>query len=226
MDTSTYLHGDMFTLLPNLDAASIDLALIDLPYGQTNCTWDTKVDLDRLWTELKRASKPNTAFIFFCTTRFGHELIAANPKWFRYDLVWDKQLTVGHLNAKKQPMRQHEMIYVFYDRQPTYDIASNHQIDGVIPRGESETAVYGKRRAHDKHSYNPPLPTSILRFDSRRASTRKHPTEKPIELYSWLIRYFSRPGDLVFDPCYGSGNSGAAAEALGRRYIGFELNPL
>jgi site-specific DNA-methyltransferase (adenine-specific) len=106
-------NSDCFDVFPLIKNKSIDLVLVDLPYGQTACDWDIKINLDNMWKELKRISKDNCQFVFFTTTKFGVELINSNPKWFRYDLVWEKHNAVGFLNANKMPLRNHEMIYIF-----------------------------------------------------------------------------------------------------------------
>ena len=106
-------NDDCFQILPKIDNKSVDLVLVDLPYGQTDCEWDIKIDLDMMWKELKRICKDNCQYVFFTTTKFGNELINSNSKWFRYDFVWEKYNPVGFLNANKMPLRIHEMIYIF-----------------------------------------------------------------------------------------------------------------
>ena len=96
-----------------MEPNSIDLVFCDLPYGQTSCKWDSKIDLHELWKQLKRVIKPTTPIFFTCSTKFGYELIKSNEKWFRYDLAWEKSSPCGFLNTKQMPMRRHEMIYVF-----------------------------------------------------------------------------------------------------------------
>ena len=103
-------NNDCFDVFPLLKNKTVDLVLVDLPYGQTDCHWDIKINLVDMWKELKRISKDNCQFVFFTTTKFGVELINSNPKWFRYDLVWEKYINVGFLNSKYMPLRNHEMI--------------------------------------------------------------------------------------------------------------------
>ena len=134
------LNGDCLKLLNEIDYNSVDLVFCDLPYGQTNCKWDCKIDLVEMWRQFKRIRKDkHTPFFFTCSTRFGYELIKSNEKWFRYDLVWEKTAAVGFLCAKKMPMREHEMIYVFYEILPLYDISShNHKFLKIRePQGTS-----------------------------------------------------------------------------------------
>ena len=119
-------NGDCLEILKDIPSKSVDLVFADLPYGQVNCKWDCKIDLELLWKELLRIAKSDTTpFFFTCTTKFGYELITSNKKMFKYDLVWAKSNPCGFLQAKKQPMRKHEMVYVFYKKQPAYDISSH-----------------------------------------------------------------------------------------------------
>jgi site-specific DNA-methyltransferase (adenine-specific) len=107
---------DCFDLFPQIDANQIDLVIVDLPYGQTSNDWDRKIDLDAMWQQLRRICKSTATYVFFCTTKFGNELIGSNPDWFRYDLVFQKANAVGFLQSNHMPLRTHEMLYVFYDQ--------------------------------------------------------------------------------------------------------------
>ena len=120
MDDIQLFNDDCFNIFPTLEDKSINLFILDLPYGQTACKWDTVIDLDEMWKHIKRIMKPNALIVFFCTAKFGNTLINANPKWFKYDLIWKKSRKVGFLSANKMPLRQHENIYVFKDKQGTY----------------------------------------------------------------------------------------------------------
>lgn len=106
-------NDDCFNVFSKIKDKSINLFLLDLPYGQTACKWDSVIDLDKMWVEIKRMMKPNGIIVFFCTAKFGNTLINSNPKWFKYDLIWKKSRKVGFLSANKQPLRQHENLYVF-----------------------------------------------------------------------------------------------------------------
>jgi len=114
---------DCFDLFPQIDNNVIDLVIVDLPFGQTDNSWDVKIDLNTMWMHLKRICKINTTYLFYCTTKFGNELINSNPDWFRYDLVYEKSNIVGFLHSNHMPLRTHEMIYVFY--QKDYDDREN-----------------------------------------------------------------------------------------------------
>jgi DNA modification methylase len=180
-----------------------------------------------LWEQLKRVGKPNTAFIFFCTTKFGYELIKSNEKWFRYDLVWNKPGTrCGFLLARKMPMRCHEMIYVFYNKLPTYNIEDNHtKIQEIKYDGPaSNCTLYSTNKitTTTKPVWEPRLPGSII--DCPVDSKRQHPTEKPQGILEWLIKYYSKAGDTVLDPTMGCGSCGLACRSLGRSFVGIEMN--
>ena len=120
-------NDDCFNVFPKIADKSIDLFLLDLPYANkkfgncTACKWDTPVDVQKMWVEIKRTMKPTAMVVFFCNTKFGFALIESNPKWFAYDLIWKKSRKVGFLSANKQPLRQHENIYIFKDKTGTYN---------------------------------------------------------------------------------------------------------
>ena len=175
MNRMKLLNGNCLELLTDLEPSSIDLVFCDLPYGQTYCKWDNKIDLHELWKLLKRVIKPTTPLFFKCSTKFGHELIKSNEKWFRYDLVWEKSAPCGFLNARQMPMRKHEMIYVFYDKLPLYDIGghSREQIGIHLGRKMGMESPYNNCKfGAIQYRYNPPLPTSIFQFKARRNSSK------------------------------------------------------
>ena len=218
------LNGDCLELLPELEPNSIDLVFCDLPYGATYCKWDNKIDLSEMWKEFKRVIKPTTPLFFTCSTKFGYELIKSNEKWFRYDLVWEKSSSCGFLNANKMPMRKHEMVYVFYEKLPFYDVSSHEQMatnnfHSACSAGSSH--LYRTTAGSEIHNYNPPLPTSILQFKSEKG---KHKTQKPTTLMRWILKYYTREGDVVLDPTMGSGTMGVACKEMNREFIGIEMD--
>ena len=219
-----------------------------------------------------RIKKINTPIFFTTTTKFGVDLITSAPKKcpFRYDLVWIKSAHAGFLSARKMPMRKHEMIYVFYEKLPLYDLSSHkHKFikefktnrggkdkinnKGVIknrsksgmeqinkydpplpvsvvkePEPETYAGIYSKlpktasgKEAHSTF-YEPPLPDTLLRIKSTRG---KHSTEKPVELMKWILKYYSKEGDVVLDPTMGSGSTGISCKEMNRNFIGIEKNP-
>lgn len=221
------LHNDnCFNILPTLKDNSIDLVLVDLPYGQTENEWDRCIDLEKMWQQLKRIGKDNTAFIFFTTTKFGYKLIESNEKWFRYDLVWEKTNSVGFLQANKMPLRIHELIYIFYKRLPTYNPQKTQGEPYQVKRKTTTEVYAGNRRKKpmceticdgSRH------PTSIQKFNNSNHKT-KHPTQKPVEACEWLIKSYSNENDTVLDFTMGSGTTGVACVNTNRKFIGIEMD--
>ena len=216
-------NDDCLNILPQLEDNSVDLFFTDLPYGQTNCKWDNKIDLEEMWKQLNRVCKINCPMIFTTTTKFGVELINSNPKNFRYDLIWVKSAPAGFLNAKKMPMRKHEMIYVFYRKLPFYNIEDNHTHKFLKQsKNVRNESVYNFKMENEiSHKYDPPLPTSLLEIKSEKG---KHQTQKPTALMEWILKYYSKENDIVLDCCMGSGSMGVACKNLKRNFIGIELD--
>jgi len=243
---SLLLHGDCLEHMKDLDDNSIDLIFCDLPYGQTSCKWDCKIDLEKFWIEVMRIKKLNTPIFFTTTTKFGVELINSAPKkcFFRYDIVWVKSAPAGFLSAKKMPMRKHEMIYVFYEKLPFYDLSSHSHkfIKETVKEPESVSVIKEEPELDEKYKnkgglyskvsrngllkaephYDPPLPTTMLEVKSTRG---KHSTEKPVALMEWILKYYSKEGDVVLDPTMGSGSTGVACKNMNRNFIGIEKDP-
>lgn len=192
------------------------------------CAWDIKIDLEEFWTQVKRIRKnEHTPCIHFCTTRYGYELIKSNEKEFRYDLVWSKERGTSFLAANRMPMRSHEMLYVFSKTGATYN---RIDITGEFTawkahEHENHTRVYNVTNNVNKAVANDGThrcPLSVITM--RKPNTKGHPTEKPIDLYKFLIKRYSNEGDTVLDPTFGSCNSGLASKELKRKYIGCEMN--
>jgi site-specific DNA-methyltransferase (adenine-specific) len=243
------LNGDCLELMKTLPNKSVDLFLCDLPYGcltkqagcipfgrnqrgpaHAGCAWDIKIDLEKLWIQIKRLCKnDNTPVLMFCNTRFGNDLINSNPDWFRYDIVWDKQIGTNFLLANKRPMQSHEMIYVFSKKGAFYkriDVEVEGKEAYLDTRNEYNytgvTYGYGIKRNEKKQEDSKRCPLSVINFP--RTQSKLHPTCKSVELYKWLIERYSNEGDTVVDPTAGSFNSGRACKELNRNYIGIELD--
>ena len=180
------INDDCLEALKDLSDNSIDLLFCDLPYGETSCKWDTTIDLNLFWKQINRVCKITTPMFFTCSTRFGTTLINSNPKNFRYDLVWVKSQACGFLNAKKMPMRKHEMVYVFYRKLPFYDLSSHkHKFlkerKTIDYKNDSET--YGKinrpdyMRKNGESSYDPALPNSVIKTELYSNENKEEPRE-------------------------------------------------
>jgi DNA modification methylase len=215
--------GDCLDLLRTLPDASVDAVVTDPPYAVTRNAWDCEVPLDVLMPELLRVAKPNAAIVVFAQGVFTARLILSAPEFYRYSWVWDKAGATGHLNAKKQPMRRHEDIAVFYREQPTYNpqMTSGDACHGR-GGGSSTTENYGGY-SYTETEGAMKYPQSILRVPKVPPGKGTHPTEKPVALLEYLLRTYTNPGDLVLDPFLGSGTTAVAAEALGRRWLGSEI---
>ena len=168
-------NGDCLEVMKTLEDKSIDLIFCDLPYGQTSCKWDCPIDLDKFWIEVMRIKKLNTPIFMTTTTKFGVSLINSAPKkcFFRYDLVWVKSAPTGFLSAKRAPMRKHEMVYVFYEKLPLYDLSSHqHKFIKATDKGEISGDIYCKADRVDgkKGQYTPPLPVSVVKEEKTQIS--------------------------------------------------------
>lgn len=224
-------NADCLEKMKEIPAKSIDMILCDLPYGVTRCKWDREIDLKRLWEQYERIIKDNGVICLFAQTKFFYELIKSNEKLFRYDLVWDKVLVTGFLNANRQPLRRHEQIAVFYKKQPKYnpqmEIGKPLHGNGKITSNNIKNSnVYGKfyMLPDIRKGSTEKYPTSILRFSKLHSAQMIYPTEKPIELLEYLIRTYTDENDLVLDNCMGSGTTGIACKNTNRNFIGIEIN--
>ena len=193
------------------------------------CTWDVKIDLEAFWKEVRRIRKSDhSPCIHFCTTKFGHELICSNEKEFRYDLVWDKQRGVSFLSANKMPMRSHEMIYVFSKAGAFYnrvDISGNFKKWNIKREGipsEKSTQYGGAGRKNTEGGDGKRCVLSVINEMGGNRKTTGHPTEKPPDLYRFLIERYCPVGGTVLDPTFGSGNSVFTAFDMDRNAIGIE----
>jgi len=218
-------HGDCIEQLQYIEDDSVDLICADLPYGQTEAKWDKKIDLQELWKEFKRVRKDTTPIFMFGTLKFGLELIEANPKEFRYEIIWDKVTSSSFLWARRKPMQTHEYIFVFYKTQPLYDLESNHEIG---EKGKSEPIthkhrdMWGCSHRTRGRTYTPKLPISIWTFVKKRNKINQ--TAKPVELLKKILKYYSREGDTVLDPTMGSGSMLLACRETNRVFHGIEMD--
>lgn len=219
----TLLHGDCLNLLPTIVSNSVDLVLTDLPYGTTACEWDSIVPLDKLWKELMRVGKENTAFIFTAQQPFTSTLALSNMAMLKYELIWEKPNGTNPFQAKYMPMKKHENILVFYKKSPVY----NPQMEtGKAYKWNSKRSG-GKAGGIEQKKETPidntgtRYPSSVLKFKQERGL---HPTQKPVTLFEWLIKTYSNEKQTVLDCTMGSGTTGVAAINTNRNFIGIELD--
>ena len=223
--------GDCLEVMKDIPDKSIDMILCDLPYGVTANKKDVALPFDKLWEQYCRVIKDNGCIVLFGQGLFFVDLIKSNVQMFRYDIVWDKSLTSGFLNAKRMPLRQHEQLAIFYKKQPTY----NPQFTQGKPLHGKGTAYKTKQPQNNNYGFfentednrkgcTDKYPTSIFRFSKPHPSKAVHPTQKPVALLEYLIKTYTNEGETVLDNCMGSGSTGVACVNTNRNFIGIELD--
>ena len=227
-------RGDCLEVMKEIESGSVDAIICDPPYGTTACKWDSVIDFDLMWEQLNRIIKPNGAIVLFGSEPFSSALRMSNIKDYKYDLIWKKNIPTGFYNAKKQQLKIHENISIFYKEQTIY----NPQ---MVKRSEEE---YKKTlRVNDSECFNPDIygggrkklirktaeeqkykyPFTICEFKTDRVcGGKKHPTQKPVALMEYLIKTYTNEGETVLDFTMGSGSTGVAAKQTDRSFIGIE----
>lgn len=207
--------------------STIDMVLADLPYGITQNSWDKPIPFEPMWAELRRVTKPSAAIILFAAQPFAAELICSNKADFRYDLIWRKNKPTGFLNAKKQPLRIHEHMLVFYRKPPFYapQMTTGHKPGNYAKQGKASTN-YGAQTSTEYGGSTERYPTSVLEMPiiNNDDPNKEHPTQKPVELKAWLIRSYTAQGQVVLDIAMGSGTTGVACAQEQRHFVGIELH--
>lgn len=226
IDKNTLILGDCLEVMSKIETESIDMILCDLPYGRTHNRWDAVIPFDKLWENYNRIIKPNGVIALFCDGMFMADLMVSNKKMWRYNLVWDKILPSGFLNANRQPLRSHEEIVIFYKKQPTYNPQkfkgqANHS-KGTSQKNTNNN--YNKFEIVDNREELGDMkhPRSIWSFQKPHPSKMVHPTEKSLECIECLIKTYTNEGDLVLDNTMGSGTTCLGAKNTNRYYIGIE----
>ena len=221
------MFGDCLERMKEIPDGSVDLVLVDLPYGTTQNKWDSVIDLENMWEQLNRICKVNAAKLMFAQTPFDKVLGCSNLKELKYEWIWEKTTATGHLNAKKMPMKAHENILVFYSSLPTYNSQkttghrpansyTKHQDDGSN-YGETKVGISGGGQT-DRY------PRSVQVFKTDKQKVSLHPTQKPVALLEYLINTYSNEGDTVLDFTFGSGSTCVAALNTNRKFTGVEMD--
>lgn len=221
-------QGDCLKVMADLPDQSVDLVLCDLPYGTTQNKWDSVIPLDQLWAQYRRIIKPKGVIALSSQGIFTARLMMSNEAWFKYKFVWVKSKPTNFLNARRQPLRQHEDICIFYGRQPNYrPVMSKGEPYDKGTRKAQYTGSYGDFKPVQVKSDGERFPTDTLyckTAESEAGGRVWHPTQKPVALGRYLIRMFTGQGDVVLDNAFGSGSFLVAAALEGRRFIGIEKN--
>ena len=225
--SNIFLNQNCLEGMQALPDSSIDLVFADLPYGTTQNSWDTIIPFTLLWEQLNRVCKLTAPMVFTTMQPFSSLLVASNIKNFKYEMVWRKNKPRGFLNAKKQPLRTHETIQVFYRQQPAYT--------PIMTEGHNPVHNYTKTKNSNNYGKCIPVsgggstlryPTSILDIPvvNNEDPDKLHPNQKPEGLVEWFIKTYTQPGDTILDPTAGSATSLVVAKRLGRSYVGYETD--
>jgi site-specific DNA-methyltransferase (adenine-specific) len=214
-------HGECLAEMAEIPDNYVDMVMCDLPYGTTQNKWDSIIDLTQLWKQYKRICKPTAAIVLTAAQPFTSVLVCSNLRDFKYEWVWRKQQGTGFLNAKKQPLRNHEQVLVFYRVPPTYNpqMTEGTAYKRSKARAEVASTDYGKHVDIDREKGPERYPLTVVDFNTERGL---HPTQKPVVLMEYLIKTYTNPGDTVLDNCMGSGTTGVACVNTSRSFIGIE----
>ena len=230
------IKGDCMKIMVDIPSKNIDMILCDLPYGLTNIEWDEPLNLPSLFGHYRRLIKDNGAIVLTSQQPFTTDLINEARDIFRYEIIWQKTLPTGFLNAKRMPLKTHENILIFYKKLPTYNpqktVLMNKSGMGRVRKNSGGFPGYQEFRKDD-WSYTEKgerYPCSVLNVSNWNHAlfgntdmVINHPTAKPVALFEWLIKTYTNEGDIVLDNCLGSGTTALAARNTKRRYIGIEI---
>ena len=219
-------QGDCLEIMKAIPDGSVDLILTDPPYGTTACKWDSVIDFDLMWEQLKRIIKPNGAIVLFGSEPFSSMLRVSNLKMYKYDWVWEKSKATGFLNSKRQPLKSHEIISVFYSKQPMYN---PQMTEGVaynkgVRKEQTRNDVYGSFNQVEVKSDGLRFPRSVQYFKTAESEGGFHKAQKPVALLEYLIKTYTQEGETVLDFTMGSGSTMIACLNTNRKGIGIELD--
>lgn len=226
-------QGDCLELMKGIPDGSIDMILCDLPYGTTDCSWDSIIPFEKLWKEYERIIKDVGAIVLFGSEPFSSVLRISNLKLYKYDWVWDKVQGANFLNVKYQPLKNVENIMVFSKgritngkREPIKYNPQGVQKTNIVKTNSSNyNGTFGSSSVKKGKEYTTTgrgYPKCILQFPKDKQGL--HPTQKPVALLEYLIKTYTNEGEIVLDNCMGSGSTCVAAVNTNRHYIGFELD--
>lgn len=220
--------GDCLEVMKEIPDGVIDMLLVDLPYGTTACSWDSIIPFDKLWEQYNRICKENAAMVFTASQPFTTALIASNIDNFKYSWVWEKNNITGFMQAKTRPLKSHEDILIFgrfktaaqYFKgiyNPQSDLKNNGNKKYSNKRAAEH--ITGHRKDGEAKDSKSGYPKDIIKINIEKGF---HPTQKPVELFEYLIRTYTNEGDLVLDNTAGSGTTAIAAENTGRKWVCIE----
>ena len=221
MENVQLYQGDCLEEMKNIPDKSIDMILCDLPYGTTQNKWDSIIPLEPLWEQYKRIIKDNGAILLFGSQPFTTILNYSNISNYRYEWVWIKNNSTGFQLANKRPLKKHELISVFYKKQPTYNPQGLIEYNKINKRG-SMGENWSEMNSNNYIQRWTNYPTQILEY--KYDKQKLHPTQKPVALLEYLIKTYTNEGEIVLDNTMGSGSTGVACINTNRKFIGIELD--
>lgn len=223
-DNYRLMIGDCLERMKEIPDGSVDMVLTDPPYGTTACKWDAVIEFTPMWDNVRRVLKPNGAAVFTASQPFTSAMVMSNVREFRYSLVWSKSKATGFLNAKRQPLRAHEDINVFYRQMGTYNpqMSAGEPYDKGLRKKQKGDDIYGDFDQVRVVSSGQRYPRTVLYFVTAEREGSYHPTQKPVALMEYLISTYTNEGETVLDFTMGSGTTGVACANTGRKFIGIE----
>ena len=227
--TVKLLQGDCLELMKDIPDGSVDMILADLPYGTTACKWDTIIPFEPLWEQYERIIKDNGAIVLTASQPFTSALVMSNPKWFKYEWVWDKHIPRNFINAKIMPMQKHENVLVFGEGKLNYypQMTKRDKPVRVKNYSKKKDSAYklnsdGTDNEYRVYTHRNPDTIIVGKWEANKGKV--HPTQKPVSLMEYLIKTYTVEGETVLDNTMGSGTTGVACKNLNRKFIGMELD--
>lgn len=226
----TLMQGDCLKLMSKIPDHSINLIIADPPYNKTKGSWDHIIPVKPLWKQYRRIIKDHGAILIFGAEPFASHMRLSNEHWYRYDWIWHKTMPTLFLHSHQRPLSAYENIMVFYKHLPTYnpqfihgkrEYHTNRRVEHRASTFMTKSNYI--RTSHTSHGER--YPVNIIKFSNDNQYHRLHPTQKPVDLLSYLVRTYTNPNDIVLDNCMGSGSTGIATLAEKRRFIGIEKDP-
>lgn len=221
------MQGDCLERMKEIPSGSVDLILTDPPYGTTQNKWDSVINLELMWEQIKRIRKPNAMTLLFAQTPFDKVLGVSNIAELRYEWIWEKTTATGHLNSKKMPMKAHENILAFYDKLPNYypQKTTGHKPANSYTKHQQDGSNYGSTKIGiSGGGQTDRFPRSVQMFSTDKQKVALHPTQKPVALMEYLIKTYTNENETVLDFTAGSFTTGLACVNLNRKFIGIELD--
>jgi len=214
-------QGDCLVVMNEIKDQTVDLILADLPYGTTACKWDSIINLDKLWAHYKRIIKPTGNIVLTAQQPFTWKLCSSNPEWFKYEIIWEKPNATNPFVAKYQPLKSHENILIFNQGGATYNpqMSEGEAYKWNSKRSGGDAASLTSDKNEEINNEGTRYPRSVQKFPQNRGL---HPTQKSVELFTWIINTYTNSGDLVLDNCAGSGTTAEACIITERDYIMIE----